>query len=301
MVGLGEDPGVTPSRNARYAERECDGCGIMLPANEMVRTNQRVLAGVTKRTRYYSSTRGTFGRGGGTSERYRFETIDLCPSCFDQRRPAPGPSAGKFLLYGVGALGAIWLISAVFSGRQASNESEPVPIASAAAVQDSGDLNGTTPVSIASTPLSNDETSAAPETQRVVPTADTALAELPTPAATASYAVLAEPATRAAQPRETATAGGCSGTSLNLSAMICDSPSLRYQDAKINSIFRTLVGKAAPDERASFMQEQGDWLAQRDACTSQDCLQSSYRQRLRAVTAEAWTQFNRQRASGSDH
>ncbi len=298
MAGLGEDPGVTPSRAVRYAERECDGCGILLPANEMVRTNQRVLAGVTKRTRYYSSTRGTFGSGGGTSERYRVETIDLCPSCFDLRRSAPGPSVGKFLFYGAGALVAIWLISAVLGGRQASNESDPVSTSSAVPVQVGSDLNGTTPVSMASAPVPNDETLAATETQGTLPSADPDLAEPPAPAATASYAVQAAPVTQSAQPA-TAPARGCSGTSPSLSAMICGSPSLRDQDARINSIFRTLVARAAPDERSSFMQEQGDWITERNACTSQDCLQGSYGKRLRAVTAQAWTQYNRQRAPSS--
>jgi len=108
-----------------------------------------------------------------------------------------------------------------------------------------------------------------------------------------------QPVVRTAPPEEVASAIDCSVRASNLSMAICSDPSLRRQEGRINSIYQTLLSKAAPGERQQFVQEQRAWIAGRNDCTSTYCLETSYQQRLRAVTAEAWAQYNRQHSPSS--
>ena len=108
-------------------------------------------------------------------------------------------------------------------------------------------------------------------------------------------------ATEAAPVAPTTLAGGdsCSSQSSPVLRAMCLDPGLRNQDRQITSIFNTLASRATPDRRLQFAQEQQTWKANLDSCGSSDCVEASYRQRLHAVTAEAWTQYNNQRASDS--
>lgn len=92
----------------------------------------------------------------------------------------------------------------------------------------------------------------------------------------------------------------CFGTGSNVASMVCGEPSLKSQDTQIASIYRTLVARADPDQRAHDIQEQKDWIADRNDCDSIGCLRAIYQQRLGAVTSEAWTQYNGQQTQSSD-
>ncbi len=89
----------------------------------------------------------------------------------------------------------------------------------------------------------------------------------------------------------------CSGASSVAASMVCNDAGLRSQNARLAPIYRTLVARATPDQRAKFAQEQDAWISQRDACDTQSCLANSYRQRIKAVTVEAWTQYNARNGS----
>ncbi len=91
----------------------------------------------------------------------------------------------------------------------------------------------------------------------------------------------------------------CGRPSTSVSLTICTNADLRGRDGHISAIYRTLVGKADPDQRAQFAQEQRAWIISRNACGAVTCLVSSYDQRLRTITSEAWAQYNSQRATGS--
>lgn len=53
---------------ARYADRECEDCGIVLPADQMMRLNEKTPSWV-----------------GSGSTRYKFKRIDLCGPCYTKR------------------------------------------------------------------------------------------------------------------------------------------------------------------------------------------------------------------------
>ena len=91
----------------------------------------------------------------------------------------------------------------------------------------------------------------------------------------------------------------CTNASSGVDVTVCSSPSLKHQEDQVASIYRTLVSKASAEQNLQFTQEQRAWVSVREACASTDCLVAAYQQRLRAVTSEAWAQYNSQRAANS--
>ena len=77
------DGGDEPSP-ARYADRECSDCGMILPANQMVRARDKVISGGADRYTRHSGT-GVNSTRSGHDVRYRIETVDLCPNCVNIR------------------------------------------------------------------------------------------------------------------------------------------------------------------------------------------------------------------------
>ncbi len=273
---------------ARYAERECDGCGIILPANQMTRTSRRVLAGVTKRRRFYSSTRGTFGSGGGTSERYRVEKVDLCPMCYDEMEDAArGTFFGKFLFYGGGIVAVALIYSFATNGTKPTISADSANAIASPTVNGSDDQPQT-----AATPMAD-----ASPADSASPTASVAAADSSSP--DAGPATSPSPASLLPDQGQAETGMGfsgvdCSGTTSGFASIVCGSPALLKQDSSIMSIFSTLVSRALPGARSLLADEQRAWLAERSACGTADCLSASYQRRLGTVTSEAWTQYKSQ-------
>jgi len=70
---------------ARYAERDCSDCGVILPANELVAFTERQLSGSTTRSGVRTGVRGGIGFSSGGSQRYRHVKLRLCAQCAQAR------------------------------------------------------------------------------------------------------------------------------------------------------------------------------------------------------------------------
>lgn len=91
----------------------------------------------------------------------------------------------------------------------------------------------------------------------------------------------------------------CTHSAAVAPSLICGSAYLRGLDGHIHAIYRTLVSRASPEQKALYGQEQQEWISGRDACDSVACLTASYQRRLSTVTSEAWVQYNHQRPDNS--
>ena len=273
-----EPSNVTPI--ARYADRECSGCGIILPANQMVRVNDQVLTGFTKNRRNYSSTRGTFGSGGSTSKRYRVETVDLCPACADRRQRSKRASgAGTAIGFIIVVVLALFVIGAIFGhGSGSTGAPDASSATDAASPQDVGNQASEAPAS---------------DSPAADPSSGPALDASSTTAATPAPGQLTT-----AQPAENAGTNDGPASVDCVGEGNCSNPTLRDQSNRITWMYRTLVARAAPEQRAQFAQEQSAWVAERAACTTDECVTAAFDKRLRAVTAEAWAQYHAQHDGG---
>jgi hypothetical protein len=94
-----------------YAAKECDYCGVILPAYEFRRVSDSYLAAKSYHHRSYTGVNGHRGSGGGTSSTYKYHTSTLCPDCFDARRRA---QARRFAIRAVGvavaAVIVVWVL-----------------------------------------------------------------------------------------------------------------------------------------------------------------------------------------------
>jgi uncharacterized protein YecT (DUF1311 family) len=283
-----ETQGISPG--PRYAERECSDCGVILPANLMVRTDVRFLAGYTKSRRHYGSTRGTYGSGGTTNERYRFKTLDLCPDCTALRQQA-NRAASRGKLAGYCILGAL-VVAAIysFSGKTTEN----------AGPSDTPSMAANAPPEATNVPAD-----AAPAPATDVGMSNPISAHQPEPigllnsdAAKQSSTMAGDEAPKTEPSPSQAPAASPSNIDC-LTEAACSNPNLRKDDAQIAAIYHTLIARAASDERTQYIEEQTAWNAERQACTSDNCVGASINRRLRAVTAEAWKQYNAQHAAGT--
>lgn len=109
----------------RYAERECDDCGVILPAPELTRINNRVLSSSTSRRRIYSGVRGGIGIGGGSSETYKVQSLNLCDTCLGyhialKRRERFRSTVSKLFIAGI----AVAAFVMIFKRGESSSSSD---------------------------------------------------------------------------------------------------------------------------------------------------------------------------------
>src|SRR5690349_9350884 len=72
-------------RMARYAERDCSDCGVIVPANELIPWQEKQLSGTTRRGGFRTGVRGGVGFSSGGSQRFRHVNLRLCADCADAR------------------------------------------------------------------------------------------------------------------------------------------------------------------------------------------------------------------------
>lgn len=70
---------------ARYAERDCSDCGVIVPANELIPWQEKQLSGTTRRSGFRTGVRGGVGFSSGGSQRFRHVNLRLCADCADTR------------------------------------------------------------------------------------------------------------------------------------------------------------------------------------------------------------------------
>ncbi|MBB5719293.1 surface antigen [Stakelama sediminis] len=102
---------------AEYADRECEYCGVILPAYEFRRETQRQLVSSSHHHRSYTGVDGRHGSGGGSSSTYRYHSAMICPDCYSSRKRA---QLRRFLFWvavvAAGVAAAGWVLANRASG-----------------------------------------------------------------------------------------------------------------------------------------------------------------------------------------
>lgn len=70
---------------ARYIERDCSDCGVLVAANELIPWREKQLSGTTKRSGFRTGVRGGVGFSSGGSQRFRHVNLRLCADCAEAR------------------------------------------------------------------------------------------------------------------------------------------------------------------------------------------------------------------------
>lgn len=70
---------------ARYVERDCSDCGVLVAANELIPWQEKQLSGTSRRSGFRTGVRGGVGFSSGGSKRYRHVNLKLCRDCVGVR------------------------------------------------------------------------------------------------------------------------------------------------------------------------------------------------------------------------
>lgn len=70
---------------ARFAEHECDDCGVVLPSSQLHRITDRILSSVSRSTRLYRSVGGGVGGGGSSRQSFKVVKLEVCDDCYQDR------------------------------------------------------------------------------------------------------------------------------------------------------------------------------------------------------------------------
>ena len=92
---------------------------------------------------------------------------------------------------------------------------------------------------------------------------------------------------------ESTTSFNCHRASSRIEHLICAQLSLARADGDLDFSYRLLLHWAEPQDRGTIVDQQRDWLRQRDACPDADCLSNLYGRRSSELSQQIDVQLKR--------